>query len=91
VKSFMTPPELPPDTHAGGEEEEVGVRCYVCEEDLTDRGAGKKGKGGKERKGGSREEMERVKPGLVEITAEGTGFAGGGKNIAKREGVAFQC
>lgn len=83
---FMTPSKEPPDPHAvGPPEEEEGVRCYVCDADLTDRGKTKKGeKDGKV-------EKERLKPGLVEITSEGTGFAGGGKNMTKREGVAFQC
>jgi len=71
------------DPHREGEGEE-GVRCFVCEMDLT--GDSKKvGKKGKEN--GEKE----VKPGLVEIRSEGTGFAGGGTNMATREGVAFQC
>ncbi len=67
------------DPHEKGEGVE-GVRCFVCETDLTAR------RGGKE-KG----DKEGVKPGLVEIRSEGTGFAGGGTNMATREGVAFQC
>ena len=83
----MTPSNEPPDPHATEpQEEEAGVRCYVCDHDLTDRG-GKSKNGEKEGKA----EKEKVKPGLVEITSEGTGFAGGGKNMAKRAGVAFQC
>jgi nitric oxide synthase-interacting protein len=59
------------------------VRCYVCQEDVT---AGRKGK--KSEGEGKKEKIDR---GLVEISSEGTGFAGGGANMVKRQGVAFQC
>ncbi|MCJ1287034.1 hypothetical protein MMC26_006381 [Xylographa opegraphella] len=92
VEKFMMPQERLPDPHATNEDTEVGgeCRCYVCEEDLTDRVTLKKAKADKNTKHG-KEEKEKIKPGLVEIAGEGTGFAGGGKNIAKRQGVAFQC
>lgn len=79
---FMAMPKGEPDPHGKGEGEE-GVRCFVCEADLM---GGRGEKDGKE-KG----DKARVKPGLVEIRSEGTGFAGGGTNMATREGVAFQC
>jgi nitric oxide synthase-interacting protein len=60
------------------------VRCYVCQEDVT---AGRKGKKS-EGDGGKKEKIDR---GLVELSSEGTGFAGGGANMVKRHGVAFQC
>ena len=69
--------------------EEDTLLCYVCETDLTDRGGEKKSKKHKDKD--REKEKEYVKPGLVEISAEGTGFAGGGKNMVNREGVAFQC
>lgn len=72
------------DPHAEGKEE--GVRCFVCEADLTGKNVNKKG-GKKGKENGEREGT----PGLVEIRSEGTGFAGGGTNMATREGVAFQC
>lgn len=82
VDKFMTPLKDPdphtPDPFHGR------MHCYVCETDLTDNDTSKKGKHGKE-------EKDRIRPGLVEISSEGTGFAGGGTNMAKREGVAFQC
>ena len=89
----MSLPTGPPDPHASdgrGEQEEEAeeerVLCYVCETDLT--GSGGKQEEGKKEKG---KEKEVVKPGLVEMRSEGTGFAGGGKNMARREGVVFQC
>ncbi|MCJ1243543.1 hypothetical protein MMC30_000740 [Trapelia coarctata] len=93
VGNFMTPRELPPDPHAAdGESRETSqIRCYVCEENLTDTSSVKKKKTGKDGKASGKEDRESLKPGLVEVSAEGTGFAGGGKNMAKREGVAFQC
>jgi nitric oxide synthase-interacting protein len=60
------------------------VRCYVCSEDVT---PGRKRK--VKRKDSEKEES--VELGMVEISSEGTGFAGGGKNMVKKEGVAFQC
>lgn len=88
----MTAPKGPPDPHsiANGELDEAGIRCYVCEEDLTDK-SGQNHKAKKGGKAGVKIERDIVKPGLVEIAAEGTGFAGGGKNMIKKEGVAFQC
>jgi nitric oxide synthase-interacting protein len=58
------------------------VLCYVCETDVT----AQKRRPGKENRG-----KDKIAPGLVDISCEGTGFAGGGTNMTKREGVAFQC
>ncbi|KAL9083771.1 MAG: hypothetical protein Q9165_008381 [Trypethelium subeluteriae] len=84
VEKFMQP-NTRPDAH--NPDAELGVlRCYVCEADLTDRKKTKKdGKDGRENK------KERIQPGIVEMSSDGTGFAGGGQNIAKKKGVAFQC
>jgi nitric oxide synthase-interacting protein len=60
--------------------------CYVCETDVTEPETSLK-EGKKERE----KDREKIKPGLVAVSSEGTGFAGGGVNIAKKVGTAFQC
>ena len=58
------------------------ILCYVCETDVTEpnqKAEKKKGIG------------DKIQPGLIEVSCEGTGFAGGGTNMAKRDGVVFQC
>ncbi|KAH8153090.1 uncharacterized protein LAJ45_02677 [Morchella importuna] len=58
------------------------VTCYVCDEVLSEV-VGKKAK--KSKKSG-------VKPGLVLIQSDGTGFSAGGGNVTtEKEGIAFQC
>lgn len=75
------------DPHALGQEDHQ--TCYVCDTDLTSKESRKAEE--KAKKGDEKANATKLKPGLVEINSEGTGFAGGGKNMAKREGVAFQC
>jgi nitric oxide synthase-interacting protein len=82
VEKFMKPPDVPHARDPDAKEKHGRVLCYVCETDVT----GRKQKPDKEKEG-----KEKVRPGLVEISCEGTGFAGGGTNMTKREGVAFQC
>jgi nitric oxide synthase-interacting protein len=58
------------------------VTCYVCDEVLSEV-VEKKAK--KSKKSG-------VKPGLVLIQSDGTGFSAGGGNVTtEKEGIAFQC
>jgi nitric oxide synthase-interacting protein len=62
------------------------VRCYVCQEDVTPSVA-KKREGDDKKK----DKKDKVEKGLVELCSDGTGFASGGANMVKRQGVAFQC
>lgn len=84
----MSSDKGPPDPHASPTEqqEKKRVTCYVCETDLS----GKRTKT-MEGEDGAKLEKGAVKPGMVELRSEGTGFAGGGDNMVQRKGVAFQC
>ncbi|XDG01094.1 hypothetical protein ABKA04_000709 [Annulohypoxylon sp. FPYF3050] len=88
VDKFMRPSRHH-DPHAvAGEAEKV--RCYVCEADLTEKsvnGNDTKEKGEK----GKKKDKEKIRPGLVELRSEGTGFSAGGTNQVRKSGVAFQC
>ncbi|RJE18151.1 RING finger domain protein [Aspergillus sclerotialis] len=93
----MTPHDIP-DPHASKEEQEHTaslhgkILCYVCETDVTPddpRRRSESARGKKEKS--KKKEKEGIRPGLVEVCSEGTGFAGRGGNVAKKAGVAFQC
>ncbi|MCJ1465307.1 hypothetical protein MMC07_003924 [Pseudocyphellaria aurata] len=81
---FLVPTKGPPDPHAPDQENHIS--CYVCDADLSGKVPTKRTKD--DVKGAAK---DGGRPGLVEINSEGTGFASGGKNMAKRQGVAFQC
>lgn len=90
VTKFMTPQHRHNHDPHNPDPEPDTIHCYVCDEDLSSvpKKHEKKTKEGKE---GKKDKEKGLKPSLVEIKSEGTGFAGGGKNVVKREGVAFQC
>ena len=99
VKKFMTPHDVP-DPHASKEEQEETaalhgrILCYVCEADVTPSGPASKdetAEGHGKKKSKKKDKENGIRPGLVEVCSEGTGFAGRGGNVATRTGVAFQC
>jgi nitric oxide synthase-interacting protein len=79
VHNFMKPSGRH-DPHAPDSDPHA-VRCFVCDADLTEKKGDKKEKEGK----------EKIRPGLVEIRSDGTGFTAGGSNQVQKSGVAFQC
>ncbi|KAI0142847.1 ENOS interacting protein [Xylariaceae sp. FL1272] len=86
VEKFMKSNKTHHDPHAAQTESEL--RCYVCEADLTD----KPEKSGKEKNGKKKKDKDRIRPGLVELRSEGTGYSASGKNQVVKSGVAaFQC
>lgn len=97
----MTPHDVP-DPHASKEEQDRTaalhgrILCYVCEADITPPpppGSAHAGEtdGNGVKKKSKKKDKDAVRPGLVEIRSEGTGFAGRGGNVATKSGVAFQC
>lgn len=81
--------QTPPEHSAHDTDYDDTVRCYVCQEDVTARRKLKKT--AKSEIPGDKEKESKLERGLVELSSEGTGFAGGGTNMVKKEGVAFQC
>jgi nitric oxide synthase-interacting protein len=102
VSKFMTP-QMTVDPHdpASSKDSSKAVigrmLCYVCDTDITSnpnhQSKTSKSKNHHDPDGDPKKDQRhtKIKPGLVEIRSEGTGFAGGGDNIARKEGVAFQC
>lgn len=98
----MTPHDVP-DPHASKEEQDRTaalhgrILCYVCEADITphlpgEERAGEADSNGTKKKSKKKDkDKDAIRPGLVEINSEGTGFAGRGGNVATKSGVAFQC
>ncbi|KAK4230771.1 hypothetical protein QBC38DRAFT_467805 [Podospora fimiseda] len=77
VDQFMRP------SSSAGE----SLRCFVCDTDLTDKpssGGKKEGKSKQKEK-----DKEKIRPGLVELRREGTGFTAGGTTQAKKDKVNF--
>jgi len=102
IDKFMKP-VMTPDPHHPGAEHGV-LRCYVCdtnlmdddsvekeEEEVVGDGIAKSIESKKSRKKKSKDKDAALKRGLVELRSDGTGFAGGGKNMVEKYGVAFQC
>lgn len=79
VDQFMRPSGIK-DPH-NPDHDPCVVRCYVCDEKVTESKKSSSKKYGK----------DKVRPGLVDLRSEGTGFAATGSNIIKKVGVGFQC
>ena len=83
----MTPPDNsdPHAIHDGGND---SVQCFVCGAAVS---GGSEKKDQERTKGGKSKHKKSIGGELLDISSEGTGFAGAGKNVVTREGVAFQC
>jgi nitric oxide synthase-interacting protein len=94
-KSSAEKPTAKTNGDAGEEVTATGrLVCFVCEAGLSGYSVNEPESTESEKASGKKRKHEKkAKTGrLVEISCEGTGFAGGGStNLAKREGVAFQC
>ncbi len=79
VDKFMKP------THDPHNPDASILRCYVCDADLSARDSKKK-------PDKAHKDKEKIRPGLVELRSEGTGFSAGGSSEVKKDIVgSFQC
>ncbi|KAF3769903.1 hypothetical protein M406DRAFT_354171 [Cryphonectria parasitica EP155] len=80
---FMKPSgSVDPHAHPDDADGPDTVRCYTCDEDVTERAP---------KKSSHKKDKERIRPGIVELKSDGTGFSAGGVNEVKKSGTAFQC
>lgn len=79
---FMKPVAHDPHADPKDAHEADTVRCYVCDKDVTERPS---------KKGSDKKDKEKIRPGVVELKSDGTGFSASGTNEVKRSGTAFQC
>lgn len=82
ASQFMKPTGHDPHADPADAKHANAVRCYVCDEDVTERPTKKRG---------DKKDKEKIPPGVVELKSDGTGFSAGGTNEVKRSGSAFQC
>ncbi|KAG8156692.1 hypothetical protein KVR01_013483 [Diaporthe batatas] len=82
ASQFMKPSDHDPHADPADAKHANAVRCYVCDEDVTERPA---------KKGGDKKDKDKIRPGVVELKSDGTGFSAGGTNEVKKSGSAFQC
>lgn len=82
ASQFMKPSGHDPHADPADAKHANTIRCYVCDENVTEKPA---------KKGGGKKEKEKIRPGVVELKSDGTGFSANGTNEVKRSGNAFQC
>ncbi|KAK6341185.1 hypothetical protein TWF696_008272 [Orbilia brochopaga] len=89
VKKFILTPH--DDPHASVDSKQ-SLHCSVCETSLSEPPPTQTSSSSSSRKKDRDKDKDAIKPGLVQISSDGTGFtAGGGKILAKKEMAAFQC
>lgn len=92
VDQFMKPPNIQLGQNPAPAA--IALRCYVCETDLSGQESllvPGDGAASAERIGKKVKEKGDLKPGLVEIKSDGTGFAAGKGSQVRKQGTAFQC
>lgn len=83
ANQFMKPSgHIDPHAHPSDVEDPGTVRCYTCDADVTERPP---------KKSNDKKEKDKIRPGIVDLKSDGTGFSASGTNEVKKSGTAFQC